>query len=157
VSRTGFEFVTTLFEQPKIFIRVTTVSEVDLRGPFVKFVDSPYYSESELRGGAVTVCFSKYLAWQAMHFLQRTTDISKTCCCRPLITSKFLASELLFMVGKAQKSHGTRSELNSGFGLEKVDRWNPIRTSAIQSRSCPMRFLGFSNHEKGALRQESSK
>jgi hypothetical protein len=57
------------------------------------------------------------------------------------------------MVGKAQKSHGARPELNSVFGLEKVDWWNPIRTSTIQSRSCPMQFLGFSNHEKGALRQ----
>jgi hypothetical protein len=55
---------------------------------------------------------------------------------------------------KKQKSHGERSELNSVFGLEKVDRWNPIRTFTIQSRSCPMRFLGFSNHEKGAPRQE---
>jgi hypothetical protein len=36
---------------------------------------------------------------------------------------------------KAQKSHGARSELNSVFGLEKVDQWNPIRTSATQSRS----------------------
>jgi hypothetical protein len=61
------------------------------------------------------------------------------------------------MVGKAQKSHGARSELNSVFGLEKVDLWNPIRTSAIQSRSRPLRFLGFSNHEKGVLRQEISK
>jgi hypothetical protein len=61
------------------------------------------------------------------------------------------------VVGKAQKSHGARSEMNSVFGLEKVDRWNPIRTSSIQSRSRPMRFLGFSNHEKGALRQEISK
>jgi hypothetical protein len=61
------------------------------------------------------------------------------------------------MVGKAQKSHGARSELNSVFGLEKVNRWNPIRTSAIQSRSCPMRFLGFSSHEKGAPRHEISK
>jgi hypothetical protein len=33
------------------------------------------------------------------------------------------------MVGKAQKSHEARSELDSVFGLEKVDRWNPIRTS----------------------------
>jgi hypothetical protein len=57
------------------------------------------------------------------------------------------------MVGKAQKSYETRSELNSVFGFEKLDRWNPIRTSAIQSRSRPMRFLGFSNHEKGAPRQ----
>jgi hypothetical protein len=63
------------------------------------------------------------------------------------------------MVGrkKAQKLHGARCELNSLFGLEKVDRWNPIITSAIQSRSRPMRFLGFSNHEKGAPRQEISK
>jgi hypothetical protein len=54
------------------------------------------------------------------------------------------------MVGKAQKSYGVKCESNSVLGLEKVDRWNPIRTSAIQSRSCPIRFLGFSNHEKGA-------
>jgi hypothetical protein len=44
-----------------------------LRGPFAKFVDSPYYSESELCGGAVTVSFSKYLLWHTMHFLQRST------------------------------------------------------------------------------------
>jgi hypothetical protein len=61
------------------------------------------------------------------------------------------------MVGKAHKSHGARSELNSVFALEKVDRWNPVRTSAIQSRSRSMRFLGFSNHEKRAPRQEISK
>jgi hypothetical protein len=36
------------------------------------------------------------------------------------------------MVGKAQKSHGARCELNSVLGLEKVDRLNPIRTSAEQ-------------------------
>jgi hypothetical protein len=61
-----------------------------LRGPFAKFVDSPFKSESELCGGAMTVSCSKYLPWQATHFLQRST------CCRPLITSKFLASELHF-------------------------------------------------------------
>jgi hypothetical protein len=49
-----------------------------LREPFGKFVDSPYYSESELCGGVVTVSFSKYLPWQAMHFLQRSTHFSKT-------------------------------------------------------------------------------
>jgi hypothetical protein len=56
------------------------------------------------------------------------------------------------MVGKAHKSHGVRYELNSVFCLEKVDWWNPIRTSAVQSRSRPMRFLGFSDHEKGDSR-----
>jgi hypothetical protein len=69
----------------------------------------------------------------------------------------FLFQSSLFIVGKAQKLHGAISELNSVFGLEKVDRWNPIRTSAIQSRSHSMRFLGFYNHEKGALSQEISK
>jgi hypothetical protein len=39
------------------------------------------------------------------------------------------------MVGKAQKSHEARFELNSVLGLENVDRWNSIRTSAIKSRS----------------------
>jgi hypothetical protein len=66
-----------------------------IRGPFAKFVDSPYYSESELCGRAVTGSFSKYLPWQAMHFLQCSTHFSKTCC-RLLITPKFLASELPF-------------------------------------------------------------
>jgi hypothetical protein len=38
-----------------------------------KFVDAPYYIESELCGGTVTASFSKYLTWgQAMHFLQPT-------------------------------------------------------------------------------------
>jgi hypothetical protein len=61
------------------------------------------------------------------------------------------------MVGKARKSRGARSELNSVFGVKKVDRWNPIRTPVIHSRSRPMRFLGFSNHEEEASRQEISK
>jgi hypothetical protein len=36
------------------------------------------------------------------------------------------------MVEEVQKSYGVRFELNSMFDLEKVDRWNPIRSSAIQ-------------------------
>jgi hypothetical protein len=68
---------------------------VFIRVPFAKFVDSSYYSEFEVRGGAVTVSFSKYIPWQAINFLQRSIHISKTCC-RPLITSKFLISELPF-------------------------------------------------------------
>jgi hypothetical protein len=55
------------------------------------------------------------------------------------------------------KKPRNRMELNSVFGLEKVDRWNPIRTSTIQCKSHPMRILGFSSHEKGAPRQEISK
>jgi hypothetical protein len=76
-------------------IPVKLQSNLCIRRPLEKFVDSPYYSESELCGGAVTVSFSKYLSWQAMHFLQRSTQFSKTFY-RPLIASKFLASELPF-------------------------------------------------------------
>jgi hypothetical protein len=57
-----------------------------IRWPFEKFLDSPCYSESDLFGGAVTVSFSKYLRWQAMHFLQRSTHFSKMCC-RPFAAS----------------------------------------------------------------------
>jgi hypothetical protein len=49
-----------------------------LRGLFEKFMDSPYYSELELGGGAVTISLSKYLPWQAIHFLHRSTHFSKT-------------------------------------------------------------------------------
>jgi hypothetical protein len=96
-----------------VFQCVSSPKLLSLREPSENFVDSPYYSESELCGGAVTVSFSKYLPWQAMHFLQHSTHFSKTCC-RPLITSKFLTSELLFHSWKTQKSHGARSGLYGG-------------------------------------------
>jgi hypothetical protein len=119
-----------------------------VRSPLAKFVDSPSYSESEFCGG-VLVSFSKYLPWQAMQFLQRSIQFSKTCC-RPLINSKFLASELPFRGFKSPEISWGEIELNSVFGLEKVDRWNPIRTSLIQSSFRPMRFLVIYNHENGA-------
>jgi hypothetical protein len=84
-----------------------------LRGSFEKFVDSPYYSESELCGGMVTVSFSKYIPWQAMHFFQRSTQFSKTCC-RPLIASKFLASVLPFRRSKSPEIARGRFELYGG-------------------------------------------
>jgi hypothetical protein len=55
----------------------TTEENVDMRGPFAKFVDSSYYSDSEFCGGVLTDSFWKYLLWQAMHFLQRSTNFSK--------------------------------------------------------------------------------
>jgi hypothetical protein len=56
----------------------------------------------------MTVSFSKYLPWQAMHFLQRSTHFSKTFY-RPFAASfrriveqaVFLPWSSLFMVGKA--------------------------------------------------------
>jgi hypothetical protein len=92
-----------------------------IRGPFERFVDSPYYSESELCGGAVTVSFSKYLPQKAMHFLQRSTHFSKMCCkpfaasFRKIVEEAVLPRSSVFMVGKAQKSHEARS------GLHRLD------------------------------------
>jgi hypothetical protein len=69
----------------------------------------------------------------------------------------FLPRSSLFMAGKAQKSHGAKSGL---YG-ECSKRVPPIHFSQaehiIQFRSRPMRFLGFSNHENGAPKQEISK
>jgi hypothetical protein len=69
----------------------------------------------------------------------------------------FLPQSSLFMVGKAQKSHGARSGLygRCSNGVPPVHFFQAEHR--IQFRSRPMRFLGFSNHEKGAPRLEISK
>jgi hypothetical protein len=61
------------------------------------------------------------------------------------------------MVGKAQKSHDARSGLDGGcsFVVPPIHFFQVEHR--IQFRSRPMRFLGFSDHEKGAPRQEISK
>jgi hypothetical protein len=96
-------------------------------------MDSPYYSKSELCGGAVTVSFLKYpLASDALltmlhpilENVLQTIDHFKISCLRAPFS----------WLEKAQKLHGVRSELNSVFSLEKLDQW--IGISAIQSRSC---------------------
>jgi hypothetical protein len=121
-----------------------------------KFMDSSYYSKLELGEGVVMASFSKYLPWEAMHFLQCFAHFSKTCC-RPLITSKFLALELPF--------HGWKGpEITWGkiwtvwqmfYGVPLIHFFQAEHR--IQFRSHPMRFLGFSNHKKGAMKQEISK
>jgi hypothetical protein len=69
----------------------------------------------------------------------------------------FLPRSSLFMVGKSKKSHGTRSELYGGCsnGVPLINFFQAEHR--IQFRSHPMQFLGPSNHEKRAPRQEISK
>jgi hypothetical protein len=69
----------------------------------------------------------------------------------------FLPWSSLFMVGKAHKSHGARSGLYGGCsnGVPPIHSFQAEHR--IQYRSQHMRFLGFSNREKGAQRQEISK
>jgi hypothetical protein len=69
----------------------------------------------------------------------------------------FLPQSSLFTVGKAQKSHGVRSGLY-GRCSNRVPLIHIFQAEQrIKFGSRPMWFLGFSNHEKGALRQEISK
>jgi hypothetical protein len=116
--------------------------KLNIRVPFAKFVDSSYYFESELCGGAVTVSFSKYFPWQAMHFLQRSTHFSKTCC-RPFITSKFLASELPFHGCKSPEIALARSGLYGGCsnGVSPIHFFHAEHR--IQFRSRSIRFRAF--------------
>jgi hypothetical protein len=67
----------------------------------------------------------------------------------------FLPRSSIFMVGKAQKSHGTR--LHDGYSNVVPPIHFFQGEHRIQFRSRPMRFLSFSNHENGNPRQEISK
>jgi hypothetical protein len=99
---------------------------------------------------------SKYLPWQAIYVLQRSTTSRKRAADRWSLRN-FVPWSSLVMVGKAQKSHGARSGLYGGCsnGVPPIHFFQA--ENRIQFRSRPMRFLGFSNHEKGALRLELSK
>jgi hypothetical protein len=68
----------------------------------------------------------------------------------------FLPRSSLSVVGKAQKSQGARSGLYGGCsnGVPPIHFFQV--EDRIQFRSRPMRFLRFSNHEKGVSMQEIS-
>jgi hypothetical protein len=61
------------------------------------------------------------------------------------------------MVGKTQKPHAARSELygECSNGVPPIHFFQAEHR--IQFRTRPMRLLCFSNHEKGAPRQDISK
>jgi hypothetical protein len=126
------------------------------RGPFENFVDSPYYTKSNF----------VEVRWRPLF---RSTFLGKRCTSyNTLPTSQkraadrwslrnFLPRSSLFIVGKAQKSHGSRSGLYGGCsnGVPPIHLFQA--EYRIQFRSRLMLFVGFSSHEKGAPRQEISK
>jgi hypothetical protein len=91
-----------------------------------------------------------------MHFLQLSTHFSKTRC-RPFAATFRRRLGDPFPWLERPRNHMVRDLDCMAETDRRVDWWNPIRTSAIHSRSRPMRFLVFSNHEKGVPRQEISK
>jgi hypothetical protein len=104
-------------------------------------VDSPYYSESELYGGAVTVSLSKYLPWQATHFLQRSTHFSKTYCIpfaasfRMIVEQAVLTFHVRFPVSKALPPLENRSSSHYIFSIGVMDELYGFRIkSAILKR-----------------------
>jgi hypothetical protein len=124
---------------------------VIIRRPFEKFVDSSYYSESELCGGAVTVSFrstclgkrhTSYNAPPTSSVLQTVDHFEISCLGAPFSRLKKLRNRM-----------GLYDRCSNGAP--------PIHffqaEHRIQFRSRPIRFLGFSNHEKGAPRQGISK
>jgi hypothetical protein len=58
------------------------------------------------------------------------------------------------MVGKAQKSHGERSELNSVFGLEKVDSGTPLEHPPYSPDLAPCDFLVFPTMKRELRRKK---
>jgi hypothetical protein len=128
----------------------------DVRGPFEKFVDSPYYFESELCGGAVTVSFwSNSLGKRCTSYNAPPTSQKRAA--DRWLPRNFLPWSSLFMFGKAQKSHGVRSGLYGGCsnGVPPIHFFQAEHRNQFIFRY--MRFLSFSNHEKGAPRHEISK
>jgi hypothetical protein len=106
------------------------------------------------------------MRWRSLF---RSTSLDKRCTSynAPPISRKraadrwslrnFLPRSSVFVFEKAQKSHGARSGLYGGCsnGIPPIHVFQAEHR--IQFRYCPMRFLGFSNHEMGAPRHEISK
>jgi hypothetical protein len=86
----------------------------------------------------MTVSFSKYLPWQEMPFLQRSTHFSKTCC-RPFVASfrriveqVVLTFHVRFSVSKALPPIENRS---SSHGIVSIGLMDELKGFRIQSRN----------------------
>jgi len=124
-----------------------------LQGAFEKFVDSPYYSESEVCGGAVTVSFLKYLPWQVMYFLQHSSHISKTCSRLFAASSRrFWPWSSLFRGWKSPEIAWARFGLYDGCsnGVPLISASTSIATFKLCNANAPLRLLD--HPKKGSLK-----
>jgi hypothetical protein len=118
-----------------------------MRGPFEKLVDSTYYSESELCGGAVTVSFSKYLPWQAMCFLQRSTHFSKTRCrpfaasFRRIVEQAVLTFHVRFSVSKVLPPLENRSSFHCIVTRGLMDEFQGFRIQSGNADAPVMKYV----------------
>jgi hypothetical protein len=107
--------------------------------------------ESELCGGAVTVSFSKYLPWQAMHFLQRSTHFLKRAVDRSSLRN-FLPRGFLFMVGNARHRIGRdldcMADVLTGFHRSTFSKPN----TELNSDLAPRDFWSFPTMKRELLR-----
>jgi hypothetical protein len=93
-----------------------------------------------------------------MHFLQRSTHFSKTCC-NPFAASfrRRLGSPFFSWLEKPRNRMGGEIWTVWGKWIGKWTGGTPPEHPSYSPHLAPIRFLGFSNHEKGAPRLEISK
>jgi hypothetical protein len=86
--------------------------------------------------------------FRSISFGKRCTSYNAPPTSRKRTLWNFLPRSSIFMVGKAQKSRGMRSGLYGGCSNAVLSIHFFQAEHRFQLRSRPMRFLGFSNHER---------
>jgi hypothetical protein len=135
----------------------TVSAYTHLQWPFVKFVDSPYFSESELCGCAVMVSFSKYLSLGKRCTSYNAPPTSRKRAPDSLSLRNFLLGAPFSSLEKPRYRMGRNLNWILCSTWKKWIGGTPSEHPPYSPHVAPMRFLGFSNHEKGAPRQEISK
>jgi hypothetical protein len=103
----------------------------------------------------VTVSFSKYLPWQAMHLLERSILFSKTCCrpfaasFRGIVEQAILTFHVRFSVSKALSLLKNRSLSHCIVSIGLIDELQGFR---IQSRNADAPLRTLRHPKKGSFK-----